>query len=144
MPSILEFIFIAQYHKHCAFIITKHGVIRKAERLKWASPIVVVPKADKSVKICGDYKVTINQSPEDEQYPLPTTQDLYTALIGSEVFSRLVLSHAYTKLGVHKKSEGYLITKTLVRDYTPTPRFLMGSSLSQKFFSPKWINSFKV
>ena len=47
--------------------LEKNGVIVKTERSDWASPIVVVPKADKSVRICGDYKVTINSSVENEQ-----------------------------------------------------------------------------
>ena len=48
----------------------EHGVIVKVDRSDWVSPIVVVPKADGSVRICGDYKVTINQVVDDEQYPL--------------------------------------------------------------------------
>ena len=56
-----------------------HGVIKKTDKSSWASPIVVVPKSDNAVRICGDYKATINQSVEDEPYVLPTTQDLYTA-----------------------------------------------------------------
>ena len=50
-----------------------------------------MPKAD-------DYNSTINQSVEDEQYVLSTTQDLYTALVGSKVFSKLVLSHVYVRM----------------------------------------------
>ena len=48
--------------------LEKLGVIKKVDRSLWASPIVVVPKADNTVRICGDYKSTINQSVEDEQY----------------------------------------------------------------------------
>ena len=55
--------------------LEKHGVIKKTDKSHWASPIVVVPKADNTIGICGDYKSTINQSVEDEQYVLPTTQD---------------------------------------------------------------------
>ena len=80
--------------------------------LRWASPIVVVPKADNTVRICGDYKSTINQSVEDEQYVLPTTQDLCTALVGSKVFSKLDLSHAYALLNVDKESQEYLTIAT--------------------------------
>ena len=75
--------------------LEEHGVIIKVDRSDWASPIVVVPKADGSVRICGDYKVTINQVVDDEQYPLPTAQDLYSTLAGSKVFSKLDLTHAY-------------------------------------------------
>ncbi len=46
--------------------LERHGVIEKTERAMWASPVVVVPKADKSVRLCGDYKVTINQFVQDE------------------------------------------------------------------------------
>ena len=92
--------------------LERNGVIKKTEKSCWASPIVVVPKADNTVRICGDYKSTINQSVEDEQYVLPTTQDLYTALVGSKVFSKLDLSHAYAQLNVDKESQEYLTIAT--------------------------------
>ena len=62
--------------------LEKNGVIVKTEKSQWTSPIIVVPKGDKSVGIYGDYKITINSAVEDEQYPLPTQQDLYAALSG--------------------------------------------------------------
>ena len=92
--------------------LEKNGVIKKTDRSCWASPVVVVPKADGTVRICGDYKSTINQSVEDEQYVLPTTQDLYTALVASKVFSKLDLSHAYAQLNVDKESQEYLTIAT--------------------------------
>ena len=70
--------------------LEKHGVIRKTDKSPWSSQIVVVPKADDTVRICGDYKSTINQSVEDEQYVLPITQDLYTALVKYVQYSPLV------------------------------------------------------
>ncbi len=42
-------------------------MIVKTEGSNRASPIEVVPKADKTVRICGDYKVPINSAVEDEQ-----------------------------------------------------------------------------
>ena len=68
--------------------LEENGVIAKIEQSDWASPIVVVPKADGSVRICGDYKATINQVVDDEQYPLPTAQDLYSTLAGSKLFTK--------------------------------------------------------
>lgn len=116
--------------------LEKHGVIKKTDRARWASPIVVVPKADKSVRLCGDYKVTINQSVQDEQYPLPTTQDLYTVLAGSKVFSKLDLSHAYAQLSVDEESQEYLTINTHkgLYSYTKLP---YGVKSAPKIFQSK-------
>ena len=87
----------------------ENGVIIKVEQSDWASPVVVVvPKADGSVRLCGDYKVTINRVVDDEQYPLPTAQDLYTTLAGSNMFTKLDLAHAYAQMSVDKASQWYL------------------------------------
>ena len=92
--------------------LEKHGVIKKTDKSCWASPIVVVPKADKTVRICGDYASTINQSVEDEEYVLPTAQDLYTALVGSKILNKHDLSYAYAQLSVDKESQEYLTVNT--------------------------------
>ncbi len=57
--------------------LEKAGIISKIDRSDWAVPIVVVPKSDKSIRICGNYKVTINQNLEEETYLLPNTEDLF-------------------------------------------------------------------
>lgn len=57
-------------------------IITKVERSDWATPIVIVPKSDKSIRIYGDFKVTINQGVEEEIYPLPNTEDFFTTPAG--------------------------------------------------------------
>ena len=49
---------------------------------------------------------------EDEPYVLPTTQDLFASLVGSKVFSKLDLSHAYAQLNVDEESQEYLTVNT--------------------------------
>lgn len=51
------------------------GIIKKVERSSWATPIVIVTKADKLICICGDYKVSVNPYVRAEGYPLPAIQD---------------------------------------------------------------------
>ena len=57
--------------------LEKLGVLRKVERSDWASPIVCVPKKDGSLRICGDFKVSVNQVLLDNPYPLPDTEDIF-------------------------------------------------------------------
>ena len=37
----------------------------------WAAPIVPVVKRDGSIRICGDYKLTVNQVEQTDTHPLP-------------------------------------------------------------------------
>ena len=41
---------------------------------KWATPFVPVPKKDGGVRICGDYKLTVNTQIEVAHHPLPTVE----------------------------------------------------------------------
>ena len=46
----------------------------------WAASIVPVLKNDGFVRICGNYKQTINQASLCDKYPVPKTKDLFSAL----------------------------------------------------------------
>lgn len=37
---------------------------------EWAAPVVVVPKCDGGLHLCGDYKVTVNPALDVEQYAI--------------------------------------------------------------------------
>lgn len=64
------------------------------------------------MRICGDYKVPINQSVEEETYPLPNAEDLFATLAGGKLFTKLDLSHAYQQLQLDRDSEKYLTVNT--------------------------------
>ncbi len=90
--------------------LQRNGIISQVERSDWAAPIVIVPKNDKTVRLCGDYKVTVNKCILPEEYPLPNAEDLFATLAGGTVFSKIDLSFAYQQLQL--ESEQYLTINT--------------------------------
>ncbi|KAK6323267.1 hypothetical protein J4Q44_G00056060 [Coregonus suidteri] len=92
--------------------LQKNNIIKKVERSDWATPIVVVPKKDKTVRMCSDYKVTVNRCILPEEYPLPNAEDLFATLAGGKVFSKMDLSFAYQQLKLDPVSEQYLTINT--------------------------------
>ena len=55
----------------------------------WVSPVVVVPKKNKGVRICI-YMRKANETIERIKHPMPTMDDLISDLNGSTVFSKLL------------------------------------------------------
>ena len=68
--------------------LVEKGVLQKTDFSDWAAPIVPVPKSDGSIRICGDYKVTINPSLQVD--PLPRRNDLFTRLTGGNCLPNLI------------------------------------------------------
>jgi hypothetical protein len=52
-------------------------------------------KIDSSVRICGDFKGTINPTLQAEQYPLPRIENIFSNLAGGKRFSKIDLRQAY-------------------------------------------------
>lgn len=88
------------------------GVIQPVEFSDWAAPIVPVVKEDGGVRICGDYKLTINQASQLNTYPLPRVEDLFTMLAGGKTFTKLDMSHAYQQLLLEEESKQYVTVNT--------------------------------
>ena len=80
------------------------GVISPVRFSDWATPIVPVAKRDGNLRICGDYKVTLNRVLQCEVYPLPRIEELFAALAGGVKFTKLDLSHAYQQLVLEEES----------------------------------------
>ena len=72
------------------------GIIYKVSDL--ATPVVLVPKKDGSLRACGDYKMTVNHCADVDQYSLPNTEELFATVAGGQVFSKIHLSHAYQQV----------------------------------------------
>ncbi|XP_045448702.1 uncharacterized protein K02A2.6-like [Melitaea cinxia] len=74
------------------------GVIEPVDTSDWATPLVIVHKPDGSLRLCADYKVTLNKMLHVDRYPVPKVDDLFSRLRGSKYFTKLDLSQAYNQI----------------------------------------------
>ena len=88
------------------------GVIEKVQFSDWAAPVVPVQKSDGTVRLCGDYKVTINPVLNVDKYPVPKAEDLFATLAGGKKFSKLDLSHAYQQVLLESDSRQFVTINT--------------------------------
>lgn len=55
----------------------------------WAAPIVPLAKPNGTVRICGDYKITVNEVSKLDNHPIAKTEDHLATLGGDEKFTKL-------------------------------------------------------
>ena len=87
-------------------------ILTRVEWSEWATPIVPVPKKDGSVRLCGDYKVTVNPELQAKQYPLPRIEDIFANLVAGQKFSKIDLRQAYHQLAMEVDLKKYLTINT--------------------------------
>ncbi|KAK9517616.1 hypothetical protein VZT92_022970 [Zoarces viviparus] len=88
------------------------NIISPVKHSEWAAPIVPVVKKDKSLRLCGDYKVSANQAVERETYPLPRLEELLATLSGGKIFSKIDLATAYQQVLLDDDSKKYTTINT--------------------------------
>ena len=92
--------------------LESEGIIKKVSHSDWAAPIVAPFKKDGSVRVCGDFKVTVNPQLEIDQYPLPRIEEIFANLAGGQEFSVVDLRQAYLQMEVDDDVQEYLTINT--------------------------------
>jgi len=92
--------------------LVQQGVIEPITYSEWAAPIVPVLKKDGTVRICGDYKLTVNQAAKVDSYPLPKINDLFASLAGGQTFTKLDLASAYLQIPLDEATQKVLTINT--------------------------------
>ncbi|XP_054259272.1 uncharacterized protein K02A2.6-like [Macrosteles quadrilineatus] len=87
------------------------GIAYRVSSSEWATPLVTVPKTN-GVRLCADFKVTLNPVLQMEHYPLPQPEDIFASLSGCTYFSVVDLTNAYQQLAVAEDSQPLLTLTT--------------------------------
>ena len=83
------------------------GIIEPVEVSNWATPIVCVPKTDGSVRVCGDYKGTVNPAIQMEQFPIPTLEEIRGKVSTWKKFMKIGLRSTYQQMASTRRLSSY-------------------------------------
>ena len=101
--------------------------------VEWASPIVCVRKASGAIRICGDFKATLNPCIYVDPHPLPRFEDLMSKITGSKHFTKIDLSEAYLQMEVDEQSRKYFVIATHI-GYFQYKRLPFGVNFAPAYF----------
>ena len=84
--------------------------------------------------MCGDYKVTVNECLNVDQYPLPRPDDLFATLTNGKTYSKLDLSQAYQQMVLDEESAKCLT----INVYTSVHAYLLEWPQHPLCFNDPW------
>ena len=96
----------------------KRGVWELTDFNSYGTPVVPIRKsplpgqAKASIRVCGDYSVTVNSQLEDHRQPIPLPEDLMRKLGRGYYFSKIDLANAYNQIYLSPDSQKKLALST--------------------------------
>lgn len=88
------------------------GVIEKVSTSNWATPIVPILKKNGRIRICGDYKNTVNPHLVVDDHPFPTIDELLAKVANGIKFSKIDLAQAYLQMKIAPEHRELLTIST--------------------------------
>ena len=94
----------------------------------WSSPLVIVPKKDKTLRVCVDYR-RVNDLTMKKAYPLPKISDCLDTLAGAKYFCSLDLASGYHQVAMedNDKPKTAFSTRRGLKQFTVLPFGLTGA-----------------
>ena len=90
----------------------KDGKLKLVLYSKWDSPIVIVSKPAGTIRMCAEYKCTVNLVIKNDTYPQPTPEELFLKIKRGENFSKTDLTEAYLQVKLDDESQKCLKINT--------------------------------
>ena len=90
----------------------RQGTLERVDNSEWSSPTVNVPKSDGDVRVCADFKNTVNPQLIIDEHPLPQVDDLFAQLAGTKFYTKLDFSRYFEQLVVEPESREMLTINT--------------------------------
>lgn len=81
------------------------GNLEKVECSKWATPIIPVLKKNGEVRICGNFKLTVNPQLIIKRHPIPLKEKIFNTLRVGKKWSQIDLTHAFMQLSLDDESK---------------------------------------
>ncbi|XP_053698934.1 uncharacterized protein K02A2.6-like [Sabethes cyaneus] len=113
--------------------MVESGILKKVEHSEWATPVVPVMKSGNRVRLCGDYKVTVNKCLLVDEHPLPTIDELFSNMADGKKFTKLDLAQAYLQIEVREENREILTLNIHLGLYQPS-RLMYGVSSAPAIF----------
>ena len=110
------------------------GNLEKVESSEWATPIVPVQKPNGKIRICGDFKVTLNPHLQVTKRSSSKIDDIFAKMQNGQTFSQLDLPHAYMQCSVEEESRKFLTITTHIGLFQYT-RMVEGISIAPGEFT---------
>ena len=90
----------------------KQGILKQADHSEWATPFIVVQKPGGKLRLCHDYKVTMNPQLCIYQHSLPIPNNLFHMSNGAAQFSKMDLCDAYMEVELDEETRKYTTINT--------------------------------
>ena len=89
------------------------GVLTPIDKAEYSNtPLVAVLKPNGAVRICGDFKVSLNPHLNAQRYPLPTVTEVLQTAAGGQRFFKIDLADAYLQVELDEESRKYVVITT--------------------------------
>lgn len=80
------------------------GTFEKVQHSDWGTPIVPIIKTDGGIRLCADYKVTLNGNIFNDKYPIPKIDEMLKSLTNGRYYCIFDIHKAYLHLSVDEDS----------------------------------------